>query len=133
MKTREIGGQYDFARRAFDTVDDMAYYIGRSPSYCQQRLTGGKEFTPKELDELYKAVKFYDMTDIEPVKFQKIQKKLNDPERFIYSLVWSITSAGGNMVKSVLYARTIAAGLFPDVEDSGTYIDRIYELAWGSL
>lgn len=129
MKTQKTGGKYDFARRAFLSMDDLAYYLGRSPSYVQSRLTGGGEFTEREADAINKAVKFYDRTDIYPVQFQKLAKRTKDPaQQFIYSMVWPMISGGFNVVDSVEKAHEIAGGLFFDVPTAGEIIENIYEL-----
>lgn len=129
MKTKKTGGPYDDKRRAFESIDDMAYFLGRSVSYCQKRLTGGEAFTEKEVSELVKAVNFYDLTDIEPVKFQKMQKRQkNELSRFVFSISWVMIGAGANMVTSIQQARTIAEGLFADVPDSSFFINQLYEL-----
>lgn len=129
MKTQKTGGPYDDKRRAFATVEDMAEYLGRSGSYCQKRLTGGGTFTEREIVQLSQAVNFYDLTDIEPLRFQRMQKRQkNDVSRFVFSISWTMIGAGANMVQSIQQARTIAAGLFPDVPDSGFFIDQLYKL-----
>lgn len=69
MKTRKTGGKYDCFRRAFKTVDDMAFYLDRSDAYCQARLTGGKDFTRRETKLLAAAVKFFDYTGIYPAYY----------------------------------------------------------------
>jgi len=69
MKTRKTGGKYDCFRRAFKTVDDMAFYIDRSDAYCQARLTGGKDFTRRETNLLVAAMQFYDHTGIYPAYY----------------------------------------------------------------
>lgn len=129
MKTQKTGGKYDFARRAFRSVDDLAYYLGRSPSYVQTRLTGGGEFTEREGDAINKAVRFYDRTDIEPVQFQKLAKRTKEPElQFIFSMVWPMIAGGFNMVDSIKQARDIAGALFFDVPTADEIIETIYKL-----
>jgi len=129
MKTKKEQGPYDDKRRAFESVDDMAYFLGRSVSYCQKRLTGGEAFTEREVSELVKAVNFYDLTDIDPVKFQRMQKRQkNELSRFVFSIAWVMIGAGANMVQSIQQARTIASGLYENVPDSSYFINQLYEL-----
>ena len=129
MKTRKTNGPYDDKRRAFASVEDMAAFLGRSPTYCQKRLTGGEQFTEREINMLSQAVNFYDLTDIEPLKFQRMQKRQkNELSRFIFSISWTMIGAGANMVQSIQQARTIADSLFPDVPDSAFFINQLYEL-----
>lgn len=129
MKTQKQGGKYDYMRRAFSSVDDLAYFIGRSPSYVQGRLTGGGVFTDREIELLNKAVKFYDRTDIEPARFHKMQKKNgNQASAFVYSMAWTMISSGANMADSVKLAHSVATGLFMDVPNVSDLIDQLYEL-----
>lgn len=129
MRTKKLYGPYDDKRRAFESVEDMAYFLGRSVSYCQKRLTGGETFTEREISELIKAVNFYDLTDIDPVKFQRMQRRQkNELSRFVFSISWVMIGAGANMVQSIQQARTIAASLFPEVPDSSVFINQLYEL-----
>lgn len=129
MKTKKTDGPYDDKRRAFESVDDMAYFLGRSVSYCQKRLTGGEAFTEREVSELVKAVNFYDLTDIDPVKFQRMQnRQKNELSWFVFSIAWVMIGAGANMVQSIQQARTIVAGLYENVPDSSYFINQLYEL-----
>lgn len=129
MKTRKTGGKYDYMRRAFVNVDDLAYYLGRSPSYVQSRLTGDCSFSEHETDALNKAVKFYDHTDIYPVTFQKMQKRNPDEcARFVFSIVWTMATAGAGLMDSVKAGRDLAALVFPDVPDAGELIEKLYQL-----
>lgn len=72
MKTQKQGGKYDFVRASFKCVEDLAYFLERSTSYVQARLTGGLNFTASELRLMNEAVTFYNKTDIEPVKFKRM-------------------------------------------------------------
>lgn len=129
MKTQKQGGKYDYMRRAFASVDDMAYFIGRSPSYVQGRLTGGGVFSDRETELLNKAVKFYDRTDIEPTRFHKMQRKNGDPaSSFVYSMVWTMISSGANMVDSVTLAQSVAKGLFLEVPSVDELVGQLYAL-----
>lgn len=128
MKTQKEGGRYDFARRAFATLEDMAYFLGRSPSYVQARLTGGAEFTERETELLNKAVRFYDRTDIEPVRYQKMQRRAKDNgAAFVYSMAWTMISGGFNMRYSVEHAREIAITIYPDIPPADDILGQIYE------
>lgn len=129
MKTQKTGGRYDFTRRAFASIEDMAAFLDRSPSYCQSRLTGGEDFTEKELDALNHAVIFYDLTSIYPVKFQEMQKNTEETGmRLVYSLAWNLISYGANMVYAIKAAQNIAGALYNGIPDAGAIIDSIYKL-----
>ena len=129
MKTKTTGGRYDYTRRAFRNVEEMAYFLGRSPSYVRGRLTGGAEFTDRELEYLNKAVSFYDHVDIYPVTFQKTQKRNKDETiKFVFSMVWLMTGAGAGLKESAEKAREVAATIYPKVPTSGELIDMLYEM-----
>lgn len=129
MKTQKTGGKYDYTRRAFSSIDDMAYFLGRSPSYVQARLTGGVAFTDRETDLLNRAVKFYDRTDIYPVTFQKMQKRNGDEcTRFVYSIVWTMATAGAGLTDSVKAGHDLAQTVFDKVPEVGALIETLYEL-----
>lgn len=131
MKTQKTGGRYDQYRAAFETKEDLAWFLGRSTSYVQARLTGGAEFTEKEIEELERATTFYLLSAIYPVRFRKLIKRTNEhslhSEAYVYLLVWAMTSHGTNFRFAVEEARKVARGLWYEVPPVGTIIDTIYK------
>lgn len=128
MKTQKTGGRYDQYRAAFETKEDLAWFLDRSTSYVQARLTGGAEFTQKEVEELEKAERFYLMSAIYPVRFQKLIKRTNEHSlHFVYALVWTMTSYGCTFRFAVEAASHTAHDLWYVTPPVGTIIDTIYK------
>ena len=128
MKTYKTGGYYDHLRRAFGSVEEMAWFLDRSTSYIQKRLTGGASFTEKETEDLNGAAGFYDRTDIHPVKFQKMQQNTkNHGLHLVYALVWSMCSVGLSLRYSVTMAREVAEGIGYHLPPINDILDQIYK------